>query len=92
MVEDNLNDFLVSELEGEYVLKEKVFDAKNFTVYIATPVDNKIEYDRLILRKHLANKEPSIHIWKTGICKQATKMEIAKEVTEAIQLGFINKD
>ncbi|EJS67067.1 hypothetical protein CN425_04250 [Bacillus cereus] len=92
MVGDSLNDFLVAELEGEYVLQEKVFDAKNFTVYMATPVDNKIEYDRLILMKHLSNKVPSVHIWETGICKKATNMEIVKEVTEAIQLGFINKD
>ncbi|MGE7884615.1 hypothetical protein [Bacillus sp. NPDC094077] len=92
MVVHYLNDFLVSELEDVYVVKEQVFDAKNFTVYIVTPVDNEIEYERLILLKHFSNEEPSVHIWETGICKEATKMEIANEVTEAIQSGFINKD
>ncbi|PGA94470.1 hypothetical protein [Bacillus toyonensis] len=86
---DYFNEFLVSELKVVYVVKEQVFDTKDFTVYIVTPVDNKIEYERLILLKHLSNEEPSVHIRETCICKKATKMEIAKEVTEAIQSGFI---
>ncbi|AHA10257.1 hypothetical protein M2246_003336 [Bacillus sp. LEw-kw-24] len=57
-----------------------------------TPVDNKIEYERFILLKHLSNEESSVHIWETCICKKATKMAIAKEVTEAIQSDFIKKD
>lgn len=56
-----------------------------------TPVDNKIEYERFILLKHLSNEESSVHIWETCICKKATKMAIAKEVTEAIQSDFIKK-
>ncbi|KXY44032.1 hypothetical protein MHB70_07880 [Bacillus sp. FSL M7-1020] len=91
MVVDCFNEFLESELQGEYVVKEQVFNTKNFTVYIVTPVDNKIEYERFILLKHLSNEEPSVHIWETCICKKATKMAIAKEVTEAIQSDFIKK-
>lgn len=56
-----------------------------------TPVDNKIEYERFILLKHLSNEESSVHIWETCICKKATKMAIAKEVTEAIQSDFIKR-
>ncbi|MBE5105189.1 hypothetical protein IGI01_07775 [Bacillus thuringiensis] len=84
--------FLVSELEGVYVVQEQVFDAKNSTVYIVTPVDNEIEYERLILLKHLSNEESSVHIWEIVICKLVTKIEIVNGVTEVIQSGFINKD
>ncbi|EJR55859.1 hypothetical protein IIM_00951 [Bacillus cereus VD107] len=92
MTIENLNDLVVGELGCKYVLEEKVFEAKNFTVYIATPIENKMAYNRFILIKHLSNEEPSVHIWAKKICVEATKMDIAKELTEAIQSGFVNKD
>ncbi len=49
-------------------------------------------YNRFILIKHLSNEEPSVHVWDKKICVDATKIHIAKEVTEAIQSGFVNKE
>ncbi len=69
-----------------------MFEARSFTVYIATPIENKRAYNRFILIKHLSNEEPSVHIWAKKICVEATKMDIAKELTEAIQSGFVNED
>jgi hypothetical protein len=92
MTIENLNDLVVGELRCKYVLEEKVFEAKNFTVYIATPIGSKMAYNRFILIKHLSNEEPSVHVWEKKTCVDATKIDIAKEVTEAIQSGFVNKE
>ncbi|EMY5507222.1 MULTISPECIES: hypothetical protein [Bacillus] len=85
---ENLHDLLVDELGCKYILGEKVFEAKNFTVYIATHRGNKLTYNQLVLIKHLCNEKPTVHIWDKKISTVATKMEITKEVTEAIQAGF----
>ncbi|WP_439875709.1 hypothetical protein ACSLGG_09225 [Bacillus mycoides] len=92
MTIENLKDLVVGELGCKYIFEEKVFEAKNFTVYIATQIEDKMVYNRFILIKHLSNEEPSIHIWDKKICVDATKMDIAKELTEAIQSGFVNED
>ncbi|MFH7830046.1 hypothetical protein [Bacillus luti] len=92
MTIENLKDIVVRQLESKYTLQEKVFEAKNFTVYIATHIENNIVYNRLLLLKHFYNKKPSVHIWHKQISTEATEMEITKEVTEAIQSGFINED
>ncbi|WP_377866114.1 hypothetical protein [Bacillus sp. R86525] len=92
MTIESLNDLVVGELGCKYVLGEKVFEAKNFTVYIATPIENKMTYNRFILIKHLSNEEPSVHVGDKKICVDATKIHIAKELTEAIQSGFVNKE
>ncbi|MDQ4484579.1 MULTISPECIES: hypothetical protein [Bacillus cereus group] len=89
---ENLHDLLVHELGCKYILGEKVFEAKNFTVYIATYRENKLTYNQLILIKHLCNEKPSVHIWHKKISMEATELEITKEVTEAIQSGFVNKE
>ncbi|EOP09088.1 MULTISPECIES: hypothetical protein [Bacillus] len=85
---ENLHDLLVDELGSKYILGEKVFEAKNFTVYIATHRGNKLTYNQLVLIKNLCNEKPTVHIWDKKISTVATKMEITKEVTEAIQAGF----
>ena len=88
MTIENLKDIVVRQLESKYTLQEKVFEAKNFTVYIATHIENNIVYNRLLLLlKHFYNKNPSVQI-----STEATELEITKEVTEAIQSGFINED
>ncbi|EJQ52476.1 hypothetical protein IEQ_01519 [Bacillus cereus BAG6X1-2] len=92
MTIESLNELVVDELGCKYVLGEKVFEARNFTVYIATPIESKMAYSRLILMKHLSNKKKSVHIWYKKLCMEATTMEVAKEVTEAIQSGFVNKE
>ena len=92
MIIENLNDVVVKELDSQYTLQEKIFEAKNFTVYIATHRENKLANNQLVLIKHLCNEKPSVHIWHKKICTEATEFEIAKEVTEAIQSGFINKE
>ncbi|WHY30874.1 hypothetical protein [Bacillus wiedmannii] len=92
MTIENLKEVVVKELENQYTLQEKVFEAKNFTVYIATHRENKLAYNQLLLIKHLYNEKPSVHIWYKEISTAATELEIAKEVTEAIQSGFINED
>ncbi|CAH2465465.1 MULTISPECIES: hypothetical protein [Bacillus] len=92
MTIENLNDLVVAELGCKYVLEEKVFEAKNFTVYIATSIENKMTYNRFILIKHLSNEVPSVHVWDKKICVDDTKIDIATEVTEAIQSGFVNKE
>ncbi|HGH7179604.1 hypothetical protein DXB51_21845 [Bacillus cereus] len=88
MTIENLQDIVVRQLESKYTLQEKVFEAKNFTVYIATHIENNIVYNRLLLLKHFYNKKPSVHIWHKQISTEATELEITKEVTEAIQTGF----
>ncbi|MGG0299977.1 hypothetical protein ABEY59_20270 [Bacillus albus] len=92
MIIENLNDIVEKELDSQYNLQEKVFEAKNFTVYIATHRENKLAYNQLVLIKHLCNEKPSVHIWYKKISTEATKLDITKEVTEAIQSGFINKE
>ncbi len=81
----------IENWESKYVLKEKVFEAKNFTIYIATHIENDLLYNRLILIKHLYNEKSSVHIWHRKISREATEFEIAKEVTVAIQSGFKKK-
>lgn len=88
MTIENLKDIVVRRLESKYTLQEKVFEAKNFTVYIATHRENKLTYNQLVLIKHFYNEKPSVHIWHKQISTEATEIEIAKEVTEAIQTGF----
>lgn len=88
MTIENLKDIVVRRLESKYTLQEKVFEAKNFTVYIATHRENKLTYNQLVLIKHFYKEKPSVHIWHKQISTEATEMEIAKEVTEAIQTGF----
>ncbi|PDZ06038.1 hypothetical protein COE20_00930 [Bacillus cereus] len=92
MIIENLNDIVVKELDRQYTLQEKVFEAKNFTVYIATHRENTLTYNSLVLIKHLSNEKPSVHIWHKKISTDATKLDITKEVTEAIQSGFINEE
>ncbi|MEV5110468.1 hypothetical protein MRBLBA3_002476 [Bacillus sp. LBA3-1-1.1] len=92
MTIENLHDLVIGELGCKYVLGEKVFAAKNFTVYIATPIESKMAYNRFILIKHLSNEEPSVHVWDKKVCVDATKIHIAKELTEAIQSGFVNEE
>ncbi|TKH19338.1 hypothetical protein FC699_24215 [Bacillus wiedmannii] len=84
---ENLHD-----LGCKYILREKVFEAKNFTVYIATHRENKLTYNQLVLVKHLCNEKPSVHIWDKKISTEATELEITEEVTEAIQSGFVNEE
>ncbi|MGN5648576.1 hypothetical protein [Bacillus sp. Brlt_9] len=92
MIIENLNDIVAKELDSQYNLQEKIFEAKNFTVYIATHRENTLTYNSLVLIKHLCSKKPSIHIWHKKISMEAKECEIAKEVTEAIQSGFVNKE
>lgn len=92
MTIESLNDLVVDKSGYKYVLGEKVFEVRNFTVYIATPIGSEMAYSRLILMKHLSNKKSSVHIWYKKLCMEATTVEIAKEVTEAIQSGFVNKE
>ncbi|QUG83560.1 hypothetical protein [Bacillus nitratireducens] len=92
MTIESLNDLVVGELGCKYVLGEKVFEAKNFTVYIATSIESEMAYNRFILIKHLSNEKPSVHVWDKKVCVDATKIHIAKEVTEAIQSGFVNEE
>ncbi|HGH7176518.1 TPA: hypothetical protein ACJMKJ_004122 [Bacillus wiedmannii] len=92
MIIENSNDIVVKELDSQYTLQEKVFEAKNFTVYIATHRKNKLAYNQLVLIKHFCNEKPSVHIWHKKVSTEATELDITKEVTEAIQSGFINKE
>ncbi|KAA0767396.1 hypothetical protein DT250_20760 [Bacillus sp. AR2-1] len=89
---ENLHDLLVHELGYKYILGEKIVEAKNFTVYIATYRENRLAYNQLVLIKHLYNEKPSVHIWHRKISMEATELEITEEVTEAIQSGFINEE
>ncbi|MBJ6950240.1 hypothetical protein JG666_23530, partial [Vibrio cholerae] len=77
-----MKDIVVKELDSKYTLQEKVFEAKTFTVYIATHRENKLIYNQLILIKHLCNEKPSVHIWHKKISMEVTELEITKEVTE----------
>ncbi|PGT20096.1 hypothetical protein [Bacillus cereus] len=92
MTIENLEDIVVRQLESKYILQGKVFEAKNFTVYIATHIENRPVYNQLILIKHLYNEKSSVHIWYKKISMEATELEITKKVTEAIQTGFKRKD
>ncbi|MFB6728578.1 hypothetical protein ACMZ5A_12580 [Bacillus mobilis] len=92
MIIENLKDIVTKELDSEYTLQEKIFEAKNFTVYIVTRRENTLTYNQLVLLKHLCNEKPSVHIWHKKISTDATKLDITKEVTEAIQSGFINEE
>ncbi|HDR8066224.1 hypothetical protein P4388_05425 [Bacillus thuringiensis] len=88
MTIENLKDIVTRQLESKYILEEKVFEANNFTVCIATHIENNLAYNQLVLIKHLCNEKPSVHIWHKKISMEATELEITKEVTEAIQAGF----
>lgn len=92
MIIGNVKDIVIKELVSQYTLQEKVFEAKNFTVYIATHRENKLTYNQLVLVKHLCNDKPSVHIWDKKISTEATELEITEEVTEAIQSGFVNEE
>ncbi|AFQ13317.1 TPA: hypothetical protein ACG05V_005476 [Bacillus pacificus] len=87
------NVLKIKGLDSQYVVKEKIFEAINFSVYIVTgkhQQEEEILYE-LLLIKHFNSEEPSAHIWHKKIPKGATTAEIAKEVSEAIQSGFIKK-
>lgn len=73
MTIENLKDIVVRQLESKYTLQEKVFEAKNFTVYIATHRENSLAYNVLVLIKHLYNENPSVHIWHKKISMEATE-------------------
>ena len=88
---ENLHDLLVHELGCKYILGEKVFEAK-ISQSISLPIENRLAYNVLVLIKHLYNEKPSVHIWHKKISMEATELEITKEVTEAIQSGFVNKE
>ncbi|PGK34669.1 hypothetical protein CN907_22210 [Bacillus anthracis] len=92
MTIENLKHIVVKELENQYTLKDKVFEARNFTVSMATHRENKLTYNQLVLIKHLYNEKPSVHIWHKKISMAAIELEITKEVTEAIQAGFKRKE
>ncbi|MGG0182687.1 hypothetical protein [Bacillus cereus group sp. BfR-BA-01422] len=92
MAIENLKDIVTRQLESKYILGEKVFEAKNFTVYIATHRENSLAYNLLVLIRHLYNENPSVHIWHKKISMEVTELEITKEVTEAIQSGFVNEE
>ncbi|ALL23323.1 hypothetical protein ABEX41_11250 [Bacillus tropicus] len=92
MAIENLKDIVTRQLESKYILGEKVFEAKNFTVYIATHRENSLASNLLVLIRHLYNENPSVHIWHKKISMEATELEITKEVTEAIQSGFVNEE
>ncbi|CAM3840373.1 MULTISPECIES: hypothetical protein [Bacillus] len=92
MIIENLNDIVAKELDSEYTLQEKIFEAKNFTVYIVIRREHTLTYNQLVLLKHLCNEKPSVHIWHKKISTEATELEITKEVTEAIQYGFVNEE
>ncbi|MDA1544681.1 hypothetical protein [Bacillus cereus group sp. TH253LC] len=92
MAIESLKDIVTRQLESKYILGEKVFEAKNFTVYIATHRENSLAYNLLVLIRHLYNENPSVHIWCKKISMEATELEITKEVTEAIQSGFVNEE
>ncbi len=92
MMIKNLNNIVAKKLGSQYALQEKVFEAKNFTVYIAIQIENNIAYNQLLLIKHLCNEKPSVHIGHKKISADATKLDITKEVTEAIQSGFVNEE
>ncbi|MDA1654664.1 hypothetical protein [Bacillus cereus group sp. TH150LC] len=92
MAIENLKDIVTRQLESKYILGEKVFEAKKFTVYIATHRENSLASNLLVLIRHLYNENPSVHIWHKKISMEATELEITKEVTEAIQSGFVNEE
>lgn len=58
MIIESLKDIVVKELDSKYTLQEKIFEAKNFTVYIATYRENRLAYNQLVLIKHLYNENP----------------------------------
>lgn len=72
MIIENLNDIVVKELDRQYTLQEKVFEAKNFTVYIVTRRENTLTYNQLVLLKQRLTKSlPYIF----GIRKLAPKQQ-----------------
>jgi len=76
---ENLKDIVTRQLESKYILEEKVFEAKNFIVYIATQIENNLAYNQLVLIKPLCNKKPSVHIWHKKMSMEETELEITKE-------------
>ena len=71
MTIENLKDIVTRQLESKYILEEKVFEAKNFTVYIATQIENNLAYNQLVLIKHLCNENrPYIFGTKRLVWKQ----------------------
>ncbi|WP_144610919.1 hypothetical protein [Bacillus cereus] len=49
MIIETLNDIVEKELDSQYNSQEKNFEAKNFTVYIATHRENKLANNQLVL-------------------------------------------
>ena len=80
----------IKEIDKQYIIKQKIFEALNFSVYIVTLKQEGTFYE-LLLIKDFNSEGPSAHIWHKKLCKNSTIIEIAKEVAEAIQSGFIKK-
>ena len=91
MLIEDLKDIVAKDLDNQYTLQEKVFEAK-ISQSISLPIENKLAYNQLVLIKHFCNEKPSVHIWHKKISTDATKLDITKEVTEAIQTGFVNEE
>lgn len=91
MAIESLKDIVTRQLESKYILGEKVFEAK-ISQSISRPIENSLAYNLLVLIRHLYNENPSVHIWRKKISMEATELEITKEVTEAIQSGFVNEE
>lgn len=81
----------IKEIDKQYIIKQKIFEALNFSVYIVTCKQEGTFYE-LLLIKDFNSEGPSAHIWHKKLCKNSTIIEIAKEVAEAIQSGFIKNE
>jgi hypothetical protein len=78
----------INEIDRQYIIKQKIFEALNFSVYIVTLKQEGSFYE-LLLIKDFNSEGPSAHIWHKKFCKNSTIIEIVNEVAEAIQSGFI---
>ena len=81
----------IKEIDKQYIIKQKIFEALNFSVYIVTLKQEGTFYE-LLLIKDFNSEGPSAHIWHKKFCKNSTIIEIANEVAEAIQSGFIKNE
>ena len=78
----------INEIDRRYNIKQKIFEASNFSVYIITLKQENTFYE-LLLIKDFNLEGPSAQIWHKKFCKNSTIIEIVNEVAEAIQSGFI---
>ncbi len=81
----------IKEIDKQYTIKQKIFEAINFSVYIVTLKQEGTFYE-LLLIKDFNSEGPSAHIWHKKFCKNSTIIEITNEVAEAIQSGFIKNE